>query len=127
MSAERRRNGAERTVFAVSAAILLAVVALLVVDLVGSDDPAAPVATASDPRRVEDAFVVPVEVGNEGDAAAFDVEVRATLTLDGVTEEEGAVVVPFLPGHATEEVVFRFTTDPADGELEVEVTSFAVP
>jgi len=127
VSGEQRRNGAERTVFAVSAAILLAVVGLLVVDLVGTDDPAAPVATVSEPRRLGDAFIVPVEVRNDGDGTAFDVEVRATLTTDDAAADEGTVVVAFLPGGDTEEVVFRFTTDPAEGELKVEVTSFAVP
>lgn len=126
MSAREGRSTAEWTSFAVCSAILLVVLGLLASELAGPEDPPTPTVSVSEARQELGSFFVPVEVHNEGDETALDVQVSASLTVGGTTEM-GDVVVGFLGGGESEEVVFAFAEDPADGELEVRVTSFAVP
>lgn len=120
------RTAAEWTSLAICTAVLLAVVALLVSELLGPSAPALPVARVAAVRREGPVSVVEVDVRNGGDETAADVQVGASLTI-GEEVEEADVVVPFLGGGESEEVVFTFTGDPADGELEVDVTGFVLP
>lgn len=118
---------AEWVSFAASCLVLATVVGLLAADLRGEGSPAAPVAERSGPAISRpDGFHVPVEVRNEGDAAAADVQVVATLTIDG-QDTEGDLTVAFLAGGATEELVFVFPDDPAEGELELRVAGYGDP
>jgi len=120
------RTAAEWTSLAICTAVLVAVVALLFSELLGPSAPALPVARVAAVERKGPISVVEVDVRNGGDETAEDVQVAASLTI-GEDVEEADVVVPFLGGGESEEVVFTFTGDPADGELEVRVTSFVVP
>lgn len=120
------RTAAEWTSLAICSAVLVAVVALLVSELLGPSAAALPVARVAVVRREGPIAVVEVDVRNGGDETAADVQVGASLTI-GEDVEVADVVVPFLGGGESEEVVFTFTGDPADGELEVGVTGFAVP
>jgi len=129
LDAEERgegRTAAEWTSLAICTAVLVAVVTLLVSELLGPSAPALPVARVAAVRREGPISVVEVDVRNSGDETAADVQVGASLTI-GEDVEEADVVVAFLGGGESEEVVFTFTGDPADGELEVDVTGFVVP
>ena len=75
---------------------------------------------------VGELHVVDVDVSNGGDLTASDVQVSASLIVDGETTE-GDQTIDFLAGGEVEELVFVFADDPADGELTVAVTSFGVP
>lgn len=120
------RSAPEWTSLAICSAVLVVVVALLVSELLGASAPALPLARVAAVSSGGATSVVDVEVRNGGDESATDVQVHAALTIGGDVEEAD-VVVPFLGGGETEQVVFTFTADPADGELEVRVTSFLVP
>lgn len=120
------RTAAEWTSLAICSAVLVAVVTLLVSELLGPSAPALPVARVATVRREGPISVVEVDVRNAGDETAADVQVGASLTI-GEDVEEADVVVPFLGGGESTGVVFTFTGDPADGELEVDVTGFVVP
>jgi len=120
------RTAAEWTALAICSAVLVAVVTLLVSELLGPSASALPVARVATVRREGPISLVEVDVRNAGDETAADVQVGASLTI-GEDVEEADVVVPFLGGGESEEVVFTFTGDPADGELEVDVTGFVVP
>lgn len=127
MSSRRSRTSAEWATFAVSCAVLLTLVALIVVQASHDRNEAAPVARRSGQVRAEAGqYFVPVEVTNEGDTTAANVQVRATLVVDG-EESEGDQTIDFLAGHETENLVFSFEDAPADGELTVTVTGFSVP
>lgn len=127
MSERPDRTAAEWVTFAVSCTILLVVVALVVVQLVGEHDPAAPEAHRVGPVRVVDGqHVVEVAVTNEGDATAANVQVTASLVIDGETTE-GDQTIDFLAGGETEDLVFVFDDPPADGELTVAVSGYGVP
>lgn len=124
---EGGRSNAEWITFAVSCLVLAVVVVLVGLELRGPEHPAAPVARiAGTASEHADGFHVPVEVRNEGDEAAADVQVAATLTIDGEATD-GDLTIDFLAGGATEELVFVFPDDPATGELELRVASYSAP
>ncbi|MGN6696363.1 MAG: TIGR02588 family protein [Aquihabitans sp.] len=127
MSQRAARTSAEWVTFAVSAAILLVVVGLVAVQLRSEQSDAAPEAHRVGPVRVEGGqHFVEVAVTNTGDATAANVQVNASLVIDGETTE-GDQTIDFLAGHETEDLVFVFDDAPSDGELTVAVTGFAVP
>lgn len=126
MSDKRERTAAEWVTFAVAVLILLAVIGAIAVEAMSSDDPARPVASVETTERVGERYEVTVTIENRGDLAAEQVQVLASLDVDGETSE-GDQVVDFLAGGDEEELVFYFDDDPDDGELTVEVTGFTVP
>jgi uncharacterized protein (TIGR02588 family) len=121
------RLTAEWVTFGISAAVVLVVVGLLVAQLFGTEDPAAPVARQhGEVRQSAGWFFVPVDVTNEGDLTAADVQVVVELTV-GEEVIDGEQVVDFLGGSETERLIFSFDTDPSEGELTVRVASYAQP
>ena len=124
MSDREPRSTSEWVTLGGSAAILLSVVSILVVEIVRADDPASPVAEVVDPPSVVDGHHhVVVEVTTHGDVTASDVQVDAELVLDG-EPTEATHTVDFLAGGETAELVFVFQDDPADGSLTVRVSGF---
>jgi uncharacterized protein (TIGR02588 family) len=121
------RSGPEWIIFGASAAIVAGVVGVLVVLAFRTADPAAPTAdTPGSAEQIGNQFLVPVDIVNQGDRAAAEVQVVAELTINGTTTS-GDQVVDFLGGGETQELTFVFTDDPADGELVITVTGFAAP
>lgn len=123
----RRRSAAEWVTFALSAAVVAAVVGLIAVEIPPSRRPPMPVATQGVSVARGDVFVVPVRVENRGERTAQDVQVQVTLTMIGGEEHEGDQVVDFLSGGELEEMEFLFDDDPDAGEVEVRVTGYTVP
>ena len=127
MSDSGERTTAEWVTFAVSCAVLLLIVALIAVQLVGGQDDAAPEAHRVGPVRVVGGqHFVEVEVTNGGDVTAANVQVNASLVIDGEATE-GDQSIDFLAGHETEDLVFVFDEAPSDGELTVAVSGYGVP
>jgi len=121
------RTTPEWIAFAMSLLLLGGVVGLIVRDLIEPESPAQPVAKiVGEPRRAGDQFIVTVEVTNEGDETAVEVQVQAELVL-GEETLEGDQTLELLPGSATEEVEIVLPEDPAGGELTARVTSFQNP
>ena len=125
---ERRRpaKAAEWVTFGVATAVLLAVVALILLQIPGPESPATPSVRVGEPIERGDAFYVPVAVRNGGGATAENVQINATLTLDDgeVTADQ---TIDFLAGGEEERVEFVFEDDPADGALEVTVGGSTLP
>lgn len=117
---------AHRVSLGVSIAVLIALAFALVSGASG-DDPARPVAEII---AVEvaggGAHHVMVAVSNEGDRAAESVQVSASLTI-GDEEQTGDQTIDFLGAGEQQTLVFVFRDDPAAGDLEIAVTSFAEP
>lgn len=127
MSARRdKRSGAEWAAFVIAAAILLAVVGLVVLQIPDSDVPPAPVATVGEITEREGRYFVAVEVENRGVRTAEQVQIVATLTTDE-GDVEGDQMVDFLSGGEVEELEFVFDDHPADGELTVRVSGYLKP
>jgi uncharacterized protein (TIGR02588 family) len=122
-----QRTAAEWVTFAISCAVLLVVVGLVVLDMAGSNDPPAPTATQAGPVRTSGGhYFVPVEVVNDGDATAANVQVTAELVI-GTRSYSGDQTIDFLGGGERAELAFSFDEDPAQGELDIRVSSYAVP
>jgi uncharacterized protein (TIGR02588 family) len=121
------RSGPEWIIVGVSALILATVVGVLLVLAIRTDEPANPAADPPGPaRQVGEQFFVPVDIVNNGDVGAAEVQVVAELTIDGVTSS-GDQVVDFLGGGERQALTFIFADDPATGELKISVTGFAEP
>jgi uncharacterized protein (TIGR02588 family) len=123
---EAGRSPAEWVTFVVALVVIGIVVALVAVEIPRSKAPPAPVAEPGTIEARGDRFVVPVVVENRGGRTATDVQVRATLTVDG-EEHEGDQLVDFLSGGESEELEFVFEDDPTEGVLEVRVTGYGLP
>jgi uncharacterized protein (TIGR02588 family) len=126
MSDRRSRSVAEWCTFAVSCVVLAGLIGLIAVQL-GPEDPPAPEAHRVGPVRVVGGqHHVRVAVTNEGGATAANVQVTASLVIDGETTEADQTV-DFLAGDETEDLVFVFDEPPEDGELVVEVAGYSLP
>ncbi len=122
-----QRTTAEWVTFAISCAVLLVVVGLVVLDMAGSNDPPAPTATQAGPVRTSgDHFFVPVEVVNDGDATAANVQVTAELVI-GTQSYSGDQTIDFLGGGERVELAFSVDENPEQGELSIRVSGYAVP
>lgn len=121
------RTPAEWLTFAVSTAILLGVLGLVVLQIPTEDKPPLPVARIkSFGEERGDAYVVVVEVENRGDTTAENIQVSASLETDDSTFE-GDQTIDFLAGEETHELEFLFDENPTSGELEVRVTGYGIP
>jgi uncharacterized protein (TIGR02588 family) len=122
-----RRTAAQWTTLVVSSLLLAAVIGVLVRELVEDRDPAAPeVSIDGRPRHVGDRWIVDVVVTNAGDETAANTQVTARLEVDGEVSEADQVI-DFLEGAAEEHLSFVFADDPAKGDLQVDIASYAGP
>ena len=123
------RTTAERWTLAVSGLLIALVVGVVVASWVsGPGGP--PVLVASATGEVEvggGAYRVPFEVRNDGGETADQVQVVASLEIDGEVVGEGEQSFPFLSGGETESGEFLFEDDPTTGTLTIEVASYATP
>lgn len=117
------RSRAEWVVFTAAAVVLGVVLTLVAWQWIARNDPADVSVEVAGIERRNDAFLVSVDVHNDGDRAATDVGVSAELDIDGdVTAADDSI--EFLAGGRTETIEFLFPADPAAGELDVRITSF---
>lgn len=123
------RTTAERWTLAVSSVLIALVIGVVVASWVsGPGGP--PVLVASATGTVEvggGAYRVPFEVRNDGGETADQVQVVASLEIDGEVVGEGEQSFPFLSGGETESGEFIFEDDPATGTLTIGVASYATP
>lgn len=117
-----KRSTPEWTTFGVAVAILLLIMGGILAEALQTHEDAQPVAVVARTTHLGDQYQVHVTVENKGDKAASNVQVVASLD-----DTEGDQVVDFLAGGDSEELVFVFADDPAEGEFTVDVTGFTVP
>lgn len=121
------RTSPEWVTFGVATTILLLVVSALVGLSLRANEPATPHAGRPGPsREIDGRFYVAVDIVNDGDEAAAEVQVTAELTIGAVTTS-GEQVIDFLGGGESQSVTFVFTDDPATAKLSISVTAFAAP
>jgi uncharacterized protein (TIGR02588 family) len=82
-SDEQGRSPVEWVTFAVAVVIIGIVIALVAVEIPKSRTPPAPIAEPGVVELRGDRYVVPVVVENRGERTAAEVQVSATLTIDG--------------------------------------------
>jgi uncharacterized protein (TIGR02588 family) len=123
-----RRNAIEWGVLGASIAVILALVVFIAVDgLLNPEEQAELGVSALPARVVGETFVVPIEVKNEGDGPAENVDVEVVL-LDGETEvDTGSVTLPFLAAHSEIEAAAVFAEDPRRHRVEARVLGYEIP
>ena len=117
----------ERLATLISAAVVLAVVAVLVWDAVHPDRPPALEATSGAPKIVGRQWHVPITVRNGGDVAVQEVNVRVALQRPDSAATDVDIRIDWLPGRSEREIDAVFATDPSRGKLVTAVQSFDAP
>lgn len=121
------KNWVEWSVFAVSAALILAVISFLVYESfkIGDAPPDIQVKIGV-PEQRSGYFAVPVEAMNKGDHTAEGVHIEVVLRSGG-KEETGEFEIAFLPRRGSREAWVTFKSDPRQGTLEARVLGYEKP
>ena len=122
-----RPDWVERLATLISAALVLAVIAVLVWDAVHPDRPAALDASAGTPRMVGGHWHVPIVVKNSGDVAVQEVSVNVGLEHPDTSGKDIDIRIDWLPGRSEREIDAVFAVDPSRGKLRAEVERFDDP
>ena len=123
-----RKNALEWTVFGISAAILVALAAFLVIEALreSADEPDIGITTGTVTAR-GDHFVVPVIVTNRGDQTAEGLRVEIALMKDGQDVEVVEVTFAFVPRASHREAWALFRNDPHGFTLQARAIGFEKP
>jgi uncharacterized protein (TIGR02588 family) len=78
-------------------------------------------------RQIADAYYVPIEITNTGGRTAADVQVVVSHASGDDHKETSQFSIQFLAGGATSRGMAVFHTDPASGEITVDVISYLEP
>ncbi|HET6512727.1 MAG TPA: hypothetical protein VFH43_11085 [Candidatus Kapabacteria bacterium] len=119
-----KRSTAERVSLAVSAFVVLALVALIVFNRYNKGDKPASISAVAEIeqlREVRSQFYLPVEVTNNGNRTAEAVKIAGTV--GGETRD---FEISFLDGEEKARGTLVFTQDPR-AQLKLEVISFREP
>lgn len=120
------KNRLEWTVFGASLALIGLVVGLLLhAHLTTGGGPADIAVTLGDPVAADGRYAVPVEVRNDGDTTAEDVQVRVSLT--GGEEETSEVTLPYVPYRSQRRAWVTFSRAPAPDRLAARVLGYREP
>jgi uncharacterized protein (TIGR02588 family) len=121
------KNWLEWLVFALSAALIAAVLGFLVYETanVGNSPPDIQVQIGT-PEARTGYFAVPIEAMNKGDHTAEGVHIEVVLKAGG-KEETGDFEIAFLPRRGSREAWVTFKTDPRAGTLEARVLGYEKP
>ena len=123
-----RKNALEWTVFGISAAILVAVTAFLIIDAVrgSTDEPDIEITTGSVTSRGGH-YVVPVMVTNRGDQTAEGLRVEIALRKGDEDVEVAEVTFAFVPRASHREAWALFRNDPRGFTLQARAIGFEKP
>ena len=121
------KNWLEWSVFAVSAALIIGVVAFLIYEsaTIGNAPPDIQVEIGA-PEQRSGYFAVPINATNKGDHTAEGVHVEVVLRGAG-EEETGDFEIAFLPRRGSREAWVTFKSDPRAGTLEARVLGYEKP
>jgi uncharacterized protein (TIGR02588 family) len=123
------RTTAEWWMLGASSLLIGLVLAIVLVSWVSgpSGKPVLVASSTGEVSRDGGAYRVPFEVRNDGGETADQVQVVASLEVDGEVVGEGEQSFMFLSGGETESGEFLFEVDPTTGDLTIEVASYATP
>lgn len=122
----RRRHAIEWAVLAASAAAIALLVALLVYDGIARTGEPRLRVVLEQPQAQGDAWVVPLSLRNDGEAAATAVDVEVTLAKGG-QRSVSTVTVGFAPGGSEVAAAVVFDESPTGGRLEPRVLGYEMP
>ena len=123
----RGKNALEWVVFAMSSALVIAMIAVLVMTAIGWEGrPPDLAAKLGEPELKDGVVTVAVEVTNHGDIAASDVEIEVVRSAGG-EEQSSNVVLDFVPRHGTRRGQVSFPDATEVGSFKVAGIGFAEP
>ena len=123
-----KKNKLEWIVFAVSLALVLGTVGLLVQDMIrGESGPPELVVELGAPVRQAQGWAVPVTVRNVGGETAEGARIEVTLAVPGQPPERAEIDMAFVPADSRREGFVTFAGDPARGRLAGRVAGFEIP
>ena len=122
------KNWLEWAVFALSAALIVAVIGFLIYEsaAIGNAPPDIHVQVGV-PEPRSGYFAVPITATNNGDHTAEGVHIEVVLRPAGGKEESGEVEIQFLPRRGSREAWVTFKSDPRAGTLEARVLGYEKP
>ncbi|MBE9078550.1 TIGR02588 family protein [Romeria aff. gracilis LEGE 07310] len=122
------RSLAEWLTLAITTAVLVTVIGLVIYDWqVSRDRPPAFQITTESVRFTDSRYYVPFTIQNTGGQIVRAVQVRARLHLAEADDEAGEQQIDFLSASERKQGSFVFDHDPHTGELTIRVASFALP
>ncbi|HKV08471.1 MAG TPA: hypothetical protein VJ725_10050 [Thermoanaerobaculia bacterium] len=123
-----KKNKLEWIVFAVSLAVVLGTLGLLIQDMIrGETSPPDLVVELGAPIRQAQGWAVPVTVRNEGGETAEGARIEVTLTVPGRPPERAGIDMAFVPADSRREGFVTFAADPSQGRLAGRVMGFETP
>ncbi|MEO1401959.1 MAG: TIGR02588 family protein [Cyanobacteria bacterium J06635_1] len=123
-----RRSVAEWLTLAISTAILIGLVGLVLYDWqINQNRPPLFQIEFASAQAIENHYYVPFVIKNTGGQVARTVQVSAELRLDDAPDETGAQDIDFLSANERKRGSFVFDHDPNQGQLTVRVASFRLP
>lgn len=123
-----KKNLLEWAVFAVSAILVLGLIAILLeANLDRTRGPADLRVELGEPQRQGSSYLVPVDVRNEGGATAEDVKVEVALRSGDAEVERAELVLKFVPAQSNREGSVIFTRDPRCCEMTARPVGFESP
>jgi uncharacterized protein (TIGR02588 family) len=121
------KNALEWSVFAGSLALIALVVGVLsYAQITSGERPPSLRIVAGQPIPSGDDFAVPLDVFNDGDVTAEEVEIEVVLSAGGA-EERSAVVIAFVPRGSKRRAWVGFKQDPSRAKLDTRVVGYREP
>lgn len=122
------KNVLEWSVFAASVVVVLACLALLVVDISRTGErPPTIGLTVGEPEQTERGFRVPVEVRNVGDQTAADLHAEVVMEADGAEVERSEFTIAFVPRKSSRTGWVVFERDPRCCRLTARTLGYERP
>ena len=123
-----KKNALEWSVFAVSLALIIAAVAVLLLHASrDADSPPQFVIRIGETTREGAGYRVPVMIQNRGDETAAEVKVEVALRDGKEINERADFTLAFLPRHATREGAVVFARDPRCCEIVARAVGYEKP
>jgi uncharacterized protein (TIGR02588 family) len=122
-----RKNALEWTVFAMSAAVIAAILATLAYhEVARPDSPPDLRVDVLATREAAAGVAVTLRVENRGGTTAATVAIEAVFSAAGTTER-GQVVIPYVPAGSSRTGEVLFSRKPGPDQLRVRVTGYELP
>ena len=121
-----RRNWLEWLILGGSVVVIVTLLAYLTLRALAGERPPSVAVVTGEPRaEASGAWLVPLQVRNEGGRAAAAVTIEATATVAG-TDETSELTVDLLPAESERQVVASFSGEP-EGPIRTRIVGYELP
>jgi uncharacterized protein (TIGR02588 family) len=124
------RSAAEWTTLAISAAVLVGIVGLILWLAYRTDDLPPTITVEANLEQIREessGYYVPITIRNDGDATVQDAIISGELDTGSGQPESAEVTISFLASHEEVSATLVFRSDPTTGDFSAAVTSYKEP